>query len=321
MENARLIVSYPPYIRNDENIEKIMYTVVLALLPAVAVSVRFFGFRALNVVFVCVASSMFFEYLVNKLRKQDYTFLDGSAVVTGVLLALNLPANLPYWMVVLGAFIAIVVVKQLFGGLGCNIFNPALAARVFLLISFPAAMTSWPLPFSVDMQTAASPLGLLKTEGLKAVSSITLWQAFAGKIGGSLGETSGLALLLGASILFWKKYITWVIPFAFVGSVFVFTAIFHWVDPLKYASPMFHMVTGGLLLGALFMATDMVTSPVSRRGQWIFGMGCGLLTGVIRLFGGYPEGVSFAILIMNAFVPLLDRWDEYSYSKKRRLVK
>lgn len=316
MENSRLIASYPPYVRDEDTIEKIMYTVSAALLPAVGAAVYYFGPRVLAVLLVCVASSAGFEYLVNRIRKQDATFLDGSAILTGILLALNLPSNLPLWMAVLGSFVAIVIVKQLFGGLGYNIFNPALAARVFLLISFPVAMTSWPVPFAVDAQTAASPLGILKTEGLRAVSDITLWKAFAGGIGGSFGETSGLALLLGAAWLFWKRYITWIIPFSFVGMVFAFTGIFHLIDPGQYASPMFHMVTGGLILGAFFMATDMVTSPVSRRGQWVFGLGCGLLTAIIRLFGGYPEGVSFAILIMNAFVPLIDRWDLYLCRKK-----
>lgn len=315
MENSKLIASYPPYVRDEDTIEKIMYTVSAALLPAVAASVYFFGSRALTLLLVCVISSAGFEYLFNRIRKQEATFLDGSAILTGILLALNLPSNLPYWMAVMGSFVAIGIVKQLFGGLGYNIFNPALAARVFLLISFPVAMTSWPVPFAVDAQTAASPLGILKTEGLQAVSSISLWQAFSGSIGGSFGETSGLALLAGAVVLFWKRYITWLIPFSFIGTVFLFTGIFHLIDPSAYASPLFHMATGGLILGAFFMATDMVTSPVSKRGQLIFGLGCGLLTAIIRLFGGYPEGVSFAILIMNALVPLLDKWDVHSNSK------
>ena len=318
MENSKLIASYPPYVRDEESVEKIMYTVTAALLPAVGASVYFFGPRALALLLVCVLSTAGSEYLFNRARKQGYSFLDGSAVLTGVLLAMNLPSNLPFWMAALGSFFAIVIVKQLFGGLGCNIFNPALAARVFLLISFPVAMTSWPVPFSVDALTAASPLGILKTEGLQAVSSLSLWQAFTGGIGGSFGETSGLALLAGAAVLFWKRYITWIIPFSFIGMVFAFTGAFYLAGPSKYASPLFHMATGGLLLGAFFMATDMVTSPVSKRGQLIFGLGCGLLTGVIRLFGGYPEGASFAILIMNALVPLLDKWDAYADSRKWR---
>ncbi|MBU2531079.1 MAG: RnfABCDGE type electron transport complex subunit D [Elusimicrobia bacterium] len=315
MENTKLIIAYPPYTKNTDSIEKVMYTVVLALLPAIVAAVYFFGVPALMLILVCSISCMAFEYIFNKIRKQEVSCFDGSALVTGILLALNLPSNFPYWMAVLGSFVAIVVVKQLFGGLGFNVFNPALAARVFLLISFPVAMTIWPVPF-VDMQTAASPLGILKTEGLAAANSISVWQAFIGKVGGSLGETSALALLLGSLILFWKRYITWIIPVSFIASTLIFVGIFHYLYPLQYASPLWHFVTGGLLLGALFMATDMVTSPVSRRGQFIFGAGCGLLTGIIRLFGGYPEGVSFAILIMNGFVPLIDRWDNYSNTKK-----
>ena len=316
MENTKLIIAYPPYTKNTDSIEKVMYTVVLALLPAVGAAVYFFGIPALMLILVCSISSIGFEYIINKIRGQEIACFDGSALVTGILLALNLPSNFPYWMAILGSFVAIVVVKQLFGGLGFNIFNPALAARVFLLISFPVAMTIWPVPF-VDMQTAASPLGVLKTEGLMAATnSVPVWQAFIGKVGGSLGETSALALLLGSVILFWKRYITWIIPVSFVGSTLVFVGIFHYIYPLEYASPLWHFVTGGLLLGALFMATDMVTTPVSKRGQLVFGLGCGLLTGIIRLFGGYPEGVSFAILIMNGFVPLIDRWDNHSNSKK-----
>ena len=314
MENTKLIIAYPPYTKNTDSIEKVMYTVILALLPAMVAAVYFFGVRALMLILVCGISAMGFEYIVNKIRKQEVACFDGSALVTGILLALNLPSNFPYWMAIIGSFVAIVVVKQLFGGLGFNVFNPALAARVFLLISFPVAMTIWPVPF-VDMQTAASPLGVLKTEGLAAANSITLWQAFIGKVGGSLGETSALALLLGSIVLFWKRYITWIIPVSFIGSTLAFVGIFHYLHPLEYASPLWHFACGGLLLGALFMATDMVTSPVSRRGQFVFGLGCGLLTGIIRLFGGYPEGVSFAILIMNGFVPLIDKWDANTNAK------
>jgi electron transport complex protein RnfD len=212
-------------------------------------------------------------------------------------------------MMVLGAFVAIVITKQLFGGLGYNLFNPALVARVFLLISFPVAMTSWPQVMTPDMTTAATPLGLLKTEGLAAVASIGVWKAFLGQVGGSIGETSALAVLLGAVILFVKRYITFAIPVSFLLTTFIFTGIFNMYDSSVYASPMFHMVTGGLMIGVFFMATDMVTSPISVRGQIVFGIGCGLLTGIIRLFGGYPEGVSFAILIMNAVVPLIDKID------------
>ncbi|HUT85728.1 MAG TPA: RnfABCDGE type electron transport complex subunit D [Elusimicrobiales bacterium] len=309
VSKINLIVSYPPYTRSPDNINKIMHTVVLALLPAIIASVYFFGWRALYLVLLSSASCIFFEGMINAIRKKPVTCFDGSALITGILLAFNLPSNLPYWMVIAGAFFAIVITKELFGGLGYNVFNPALAARVFLLISFPTEMTSWPVPFSADMVTAATPLGLLATQGAGAVEGIGIWQAFVGNIGGCIGETSGLALIIGAILLLARKCITLAIPASFILTAFTFTGIFHIINPAKYSSPDFHVVTGGLILGAFFMATDMVTSPLSKKNQVIFGMGCGLLTGIIRLFGGYPEGVSFAILIMNAFVPLLDKWD------------
>jgi H+/Na+-translocating ferredoxin:NAD+ oxidoreductase subunit D len=318
MEKHKLIVSHAPFIKQNETIEKIMYTVVLSLMPALFVAYRIFGIRALSLTGVCVISCIVFEYLCNVLRKQSPTCFDGSAIITGVLLAFNLPPTTPYWMAALGSFVAIVIAKQLFGGLGFNLFNPALVARVFLLISFPVALTKWTMPMSVDMTTVASPLGILKTEGVAAISNFNLWYGFFGNISGSLGETSVLALLIGALILLFKRYITWQIPFSFIATTYVFTWIFHTINPSLYASPDFHLVTGGLILGAFFMATDMVTSPMTSRAQIIFGMGCGLLTGIIRLFGGYPEGVSFAILIMNAFVPLLDKWDAYSKAKRRK---
>lgn len=314
-----LIVSYPPYTRSTDNIEKIMFTVVIALLPAIYASVHFFGMRALYLTLVCSAGCIGFEALINLMRKQKLTCFDGSAFITGILLAFNLPSGLPYWMAVAGSFFAIVITKQLFGGLGYNIFNPALAARVFLLISFPTAMTTWPVPASVDMVTAATPLGVLAMQGAETAGNINLWQAFIGNVGGCLGETSGLALTIGAMLLFARRCITLAIPVSFIASTFIFTGIFYLIDPAKYASPIFHTVTGGLLLGAFFMATDMVTSPLSRSNQIIFGIGCGLLTGVIRLFGGYPEGVSFAILIMNAFVPLLDRRDLNKRHRRREV--
>jgi len=317
MSNVTLNVSYPPYSRSKDTVERIMFTVALSLVPATITSIYFFGLRALWISIICIASCILFELMVNLIRRQPLTCFDGSALVTGMLLALNVPSGLPFWMAIAGSFVAIVITKGLFGGLGYNPFNPALVGRVFLLISFPVAMTSWPAPFSVDMATAASPLGLLKTEGPSAIINIDLWSAFWGEISGSIGETSGIAILIGAFLLLLKRYITLLIPLSFIGSTFIFTGIFYVIDPFKYASPLFHMITGGLMLGAFFMATDMVTSPISKRGQLIFGIGCGLLTGIIRLFGGYPEGVSFAILIMNAFVPLLDRWD--IKGKHRRL--
>ncbi len=316
MESVNLKVSNAPFVRSKDSIESVMYNVALALAPATVMSVYLFGMKALVLTVVSILSCIAFEWLMDKARNKPNSCLDGSALVTGLLLALNVPANLPLWMVVVGAFIAIVASKHVFGGLGYNVFNPALVARVFLLISFPAAMTSWPLPvpFSfdmmVDMETAASPLGILKTDGVEAaLGSLSLMDGFYGKMNGSLGETSALALLVGAAWLWYKKYITMYIPLTIMGSVFLFTGLFHQINPDTYVSPAFHMVTGGLILGAFFMATDMVTSPLSVRGQLLFGLGCGLLTAIIRLWGGYPEGISFAILIMNAFVPLIDRWD------------
>ena len=316
MESVNLKVSNAPFVRSKDSIESVMYNVALALAPATVMSVYLFGMNALVLTVVCILSSIAFEWLMDKARKKPNSCLDGSALVTGLLIALNVPANLPLWMAVTGSFIAIVATKHAFGGLGYNVFNPALVARVFLLISFPAAMTSWPMPvpFSfdvmVDMETGASPLGILKTDGVQAaLASLSLMDGFYGTMTGSLGETSALALLAGAAWLWYKKYITMYIPLTIMGSVFLFTGLFHLIDPGTYASPAFHMVTGGLILGAFFMATDMVTSPLSIRGQLLFGLGCGLLTAVIRLWGGYPEGISFAILIMNSFVPLIDRWD------------
>ena len=310
MESVNLKVSNAPFVRSKDSIESVMYNVALALAPATVMSVYLFGMKALVLTVVSIFSCIAFEWLMDKARKKPNSCFDGSALLTGLLLALNVPSNLPLWMVVTGAFIAIVASKHAFGGLGYNVFNPALVARVFLLISFPAAMTSWPVPFSVDMQTAASPLGILKTDGLDAaLASFSIMDGFYGTMNGSLGETSVLALLAGAAWLWYKKYITLYIPLSLIGSVFLFTGLFYLIDPTTYASPTFHMVTGGLILGAFFMATDMVTSPLSVRGQLLFGLGCGLLTAVIRLWGGYPEGISFAILIMNSFVPLIDRWD------------
>ena len=319
MATITLKVSYPPYNRSKDSIEKIMYSVAIALFPAIGTSIYFFGLRSLWITLVCIISCIVFEWFVTLARKQEATCFDGSAIITGILLALNVPVSLPYWMCILGSFVAIVITKGLFGGLGYNPFNPALVARVFLLISFPSFMTRWTPPFAaVDTVSTASPLGLLKTEGTAALANFELWSGFWGAVSGSLGETSCLAILIGALFLLIRRYITLLIPLSFIITTVIFTGIFHIMDPSQYASPLFHVVTGGLILGAFFMATDMVTSPIAFKGQLVFGIGCGLLTGVIRLFGGYPEGVSFAILIMNAFVPLLDRWD--LKSKHRRLT-
>jgi len=226
MEPVKLKVSYAPFVRSKDSIESVMYNVALALFPATAMSVYYFGIPALLVTITAIASSVGFEWLTDKIRKKPDSCLDGSAVVTGLLLALNVPSSLPLWMVVVGSFVAIVVTKHLFGGLGFNIFNPALVARVFLLISFPVAMTSWAVPFAVDMQTAASPLGILKTDGMAALSNFSYMDALLGKTGGSLGETSVLALLFGAAWLFYKRYITISIPLSFIASTLAFTGIY-----------------------------------------------------------------------------------------------
>ena len=318
-----LTVSGSPHVHGDSSVKKIMYTVVIAMVPAMLVSVYFFGLDALRVLVISSLSCLFFEWLIQKyLIKGPVTIFDGSALITGILLAFNVPSNLPTWIIIVGAFAAIGMAKMSFGGLGKNPFNPALVGRVFLLISFPVQMTSWPEPKMLfgsiasqpDAMGGATPLGFLK-EGLKnstvpeLMSKMPdLMMDFIGFIGGSLGEVSVVALLLGAIYMLIKKVITWQIPFAYIGSVVVFTGILWLIDPDMYVDPLFHLLTGGLILGAFFMATDMVSSPISPWGQIVFGIGCGVITILIRIWGAYPEGVSFAILIMNAFTPLLNRW-------------
>jgi electron transport complex protein RnfD len=301
-------------------IESAMYGVILALLPGIAVGVYYFGPNALRVLFLSVLGCLFFEGLALKMRGRDLSPLkDGSALLTGILLAMNVPSILPSWMVIVGAAIAIGLGKQVYGGLGYNPFNPALVARIFLLISYPVAMTSWPEPkpfsFYLDAVTKATPLGDMKTTVMMtgkisdaASASMGIMKPFVGNVGGSLGEISAIALLLGGIYLLVKKIITWHIPVSFLATVFVITGIFWLINPERYADPVFHMVAGGLMLGAWFMATDYVTSPVTAKGMIIFGVGCGLITAFIRLFGGYPEGVAFAILLMNGATPIIDQY-------------
>ncbi len=319
-----LTISGSPHVFGDQSVKKIMYGVVIAMIPAMLVSFYFFGLDALRVIVISVASCLLFEYLIQKfLMKEELTINDGSAVVTGVLLAFNVPANLPVWIILVGALISIGIGKMSFGGLGKNPFNPALVGRVFLLISFPVQMTSWPIPKPLfapgltDAITGPTPLGILK-EGVKAgktVGEIMGDPAFPDYIdtmigyqSGSLGEMSAIALLLGGIYMLFRKIITWEIPMAYIVSVVAFTGILWLIDPSCYVDPLFHLLTGGLMLGIFYMATDMVSSPMSRRGQLIFGAGCGILSILIRVWGAYPEGVSFAILIMNAFVPLLNKY-------------
>lgn len=301
---ARLVVSNSPHIRSGQNIPKIMFTVVAALLPACVVAVLFFGLPALEVLALCTLSCVLIEEGWNKLVKRAPTWKDGSAVITGILLGMNLNAGAPWWVCVLGGLLAIVLGKQLFGGLGYNPFNPVLVARVGLLIGFPELMTSWNKPelgkMAIDGISAATPLGLAPGETF-------LKDVLIGNVGGCLGETSAIALLVGGVILLAFKLIKWQIPVSFIGSVFLITGIAHLASPTTVHSPFIHIFSGGVMLGAFFMATDMVTSPMTRKGAWIFGLGCGVITSVIRLWGSYPEGVSFAILFMNALTPLIDR--------------
>ena len=305
MEN-NLIVSPSPHIHGGDSISKNMYGVLIALVPAFLVSLYYFGLGALIVTATSVVACVLFEYLIQKfLMKKEPTVCDGSAILTGVLLAFNLPSNLPVWIILIGALAAIGIGKMSFGGLGNNIFNPALVGRVFLLISFPAQMTMWPevgqLTAYTDATTGATVLSLMNEGALDKLP--TLVDMLFGKMGGSLGEVSALALLLGLVFMLWKKIITWQIPVSILLTVFVFTGIMHLVNPVQYASPFVHLLSGGLMLGAIFMATDYVTSPMSKNG-----VGIGILTTVIRLFGSYPEGMSFAILIMNAFTPLINSY-------------
>ena len=322
MEN-KLIVSLSPHVHGGDSVKKNMYGVLIALIPAFLVSLYFFGLGALIVTATSVAACLFFEWAIGKflMKKETTTICDGSAVITGVLLAFNLPSNLPIWIIILGALFAIGVGKMSFGGLGNNPFNPALAGRVFLLLSFPVQMTSWPvvgqLTAYTDATTAATPLNLMKQiaggniEALKDLPSS--FDLLIGNNGGCLGEVSALALLLGLAYMLWKKIITWHIPISILATVFVFSGIMHLVDPELYVSPVLQLLTGGLMLGAIFMATDYVTSPMSKKGMLIYGVCIGLLTVIIRLFGAYPEGMSFAILIMNAFTPLIN-----TYCKPKR---
>lgn len=308
--NRLLLMDSSPQGRVTDSTKKIMYTVSISLIPALAMSVWMFGWDALRVIILTSVFTVAIEALTAKIVNFKIDYMDGSALLTGLLLAMNLPANTPWWIILIGSLVAVVLGKQVFGGIGQNIFNPALVARVFLLISFPVEMTMWPAPggAQADAFTGATPLGILKTEGAGAIANTSLADLALGQMSGSLGEISALALLLGAIWLFIKRYITWEVPVTFIGTVFLFAAIFYWIDPNEYASPLFHIFTGGVFLGALYMATDMVTSPLTFKGKLLFGIGCGFFTMIIRLFGSYPEGVSFAILLMNATVPLLDKY-------------
>ncbi len=314
-------VAPSPHAFGKESVPRLMYGVVIALVPAFLSSVFFFGIGAVIVTLVSVTSCVVIEYLIQRyILKVRPTVSDGSAVVTGLLLAFCLPVNIPLWMVVLGALVAIGIAKMTFGGLGNNPFNPALVGRVFLFVSFPAQMTSWPLPngFSTrltDALTGATPLAVVK-EGIKNSEPVaglmeqvpSHMQLFYGQMNGSMGEVAALALIIGLVYMLIRKIITWHIPVSILLTVIVFSGILWLVNPQDNADPLFHLLTGGLMLGAIFMATDYVTSPMTRMGMVIYGVGIGLITILIRRFGAYPEGVQFAILIMNAFTPLINMY-------------
>ena len=317
-------ISGSPHVHSTENTQKVMIRVILALVPALLVAFFYFGWQALRLTVISVAVCLLTEWLIQKfLIKGPLTIKDGSAAITGLLLAFNVPANLPIWMIVVGSVVAIGIGKMAFGGLGKNPFNPALVGRVFMLVSFPTAMTTWPPTSPLfhfgpiqDAVTGPTPLGLLK-ESVKngmSVDEIMASKDFVpfvnqvlGNHGGSFGEVCAIALLLGAIYLIARKVIDIATPLTILFTVFVFTGIWHLVDPTRFIAPWYHLVYGGLILGAFFMATDMVTTPMTTKGKILFGFGVGVITVVIRLWGAYPEGVSFAILIMNAFTPLINK--------------
>ena len=314
----KLIVSLSPHVHNNDSVQRNMYGVLIALIPALLVSLIYFGVGAAIVTLTSVVACVFFEWAITKfiLKREKNTILDGSAIITGVLLAFNVPSNLPVWIIIIGALVAIGIGKMTFGGLGCNPFNPALVGRVFFFFFFTVQMTSWPkigqLTSYIDAETAATPLSLMKqavhgdTSALEQLPSA--FELFIGANGGSLGEVSALALLIGLVYMLWRRIITWHIPVSILATVFIFAGLMHLADPVMYASPVVHLFTGGLMLGAIFMATDYVTSPMTHKGMIIYGVCIGFLTVVIRNFGAYPEGMSFAILIMNAFTPLINNY-------------
>lgn len=319
---GKLIVSLSPHAHGNDSVEKNMYGVIIALVPALLVSLFYFGIGSAIVLATSVLACVFFEWAITKfmLGKEKTTICDGSAILTGLLLGFNLPSNLPIWIIIIGALVAIGIGKMTFGGLGNNPFNPALVGRCFLLVSFPAQMTSWPvagqLGSYLDAETGATPLAIMKMaikEGnpdlladLPSATHLLLGSNLTGGLG-TIGEVCALALLIGLAYMLWKKIITWHIPVSIIGTVFVFSAIMHFANPI-YADPFTEILSGGLMLGAIFMATDYVTSPMTAKGQIIYGIAIGFLTIVIRNWGSYPEGMSFAILIMNGFTPIINMY-------------
>lgn len=315
---SKFIVSLSPHAHGKDTVERNMYGVIIALVPALVVSFLYFGIGSAIVCAVSVAACVFFEWAITKyLLKRPTSISDGSAILTGLLLGFNLPSNLPLWIIIIGALVAIGIGKMTFGGLGCNPFNPALVGRCFLLVSFPAQMTSWPVVGELgkyaDATTGATPLSIMKNAIKTGDSSVLnqLPDSFHLLLGnvpggaGTIGEVCALALLIGLAYMLWKKIITWHIPVSIIATVFVFCGLLHLASPV-YADPVAAIFSGGLMLGAIFMATDYVTSPMTHKGQVIYGVCIGLLTVIIRNWGSYPEGMSFAILIMNAFTPLIN---------------
>ena len=297
------IISSSPHIFTTTDTRDMMKKVIISLGPAIIASLYFFRWRGLGVIITAVAGCVITEYALQKLRGRKISVGDYSSVLTGILLALVLPPTLPLWMTFIGAVFAIALGKEIFGGIGNNIFNPALLARAFLMAAFPVALTTWVKPITLDAMTMATPLGIAKFEH-HGTAYLSL---FVGNIGGCLGETSAIALLIGFVYLLYYKVIDYRIPLAYMGTVFVFASIMYIVSPETSQPPLFHILAGGLLIGAIFMATDPVTSPVTPKGRWIFGVGCGLITMIIRIWGGLPEGVMYSILLMNAVTPLVNR--------------
>ena len=304
---ANFVVSGTPHVRSKESIQSIMRDVIIALVPATAAGIFYFGIPALILIIAAIASAVFFEWLYQKITKKPITISDLSAVVTGLLLAMNLPAAAPIWVAIVGSAFAIIFGKQLFGGLGQNFINPALAGRAFLLASYPTEMTTWtaPVGFSgADAVAVATPLAEMKTGALPTASVMELAM---GNVGGCIGETCAIALILGGVYLIVKHVISWKIPVIYIATVLVLTTL---IGRHGVRMPIHELFAGGLMLGAFFMATDYASSPVTPKGQVIFAVGCGLITTLIRIFGGYPEGVSYSILIMNCCVPLIERFTE-----------
>jgi electron transport complex protein RnfD len=322
MTDKPFILQSSPHFRDKDSVPKIMFAVIASLVPAVCASLYFFRLRALLLLLTCVVACLATEAIFLWLRRKPlHPLLDGSAIITGLLLALTLPPSLSLEMAVIGSVIAIAIGKQVFGGLGYNIFNPALVGRAFLQTAFPVAMTTWipPVAEKINTATYATPLGDLKFQDAVAQGILAPLKAlFLGNTGGSLGETSALALIIGGLFLLFRRVIDWRIPLGIILSLTVFTGIFWISNPGKYASPLFHILAGGLLLGAFFMATDMVTSPITPRGTWIYATGIGVVVGMVRLFGGFPEGVMYSILFMNTFVPLLNRYTRPRILGERR---